>query len=97
MKSELVKLDQYGELWHADGSFQVLKSKLDKIKTLNLKLEGSLRRLETSGKSVQEAVGPLAGNTQRLQVLGTSTSLSFESHHATPFDVWQISMASLER
>lgn len=52
---------------------QVLNSRLEKTRILNTKLSASLSRLELSGKSVQEAIGPIYGNTQKLQVLGTST------------------------
>ena len=59
----------------ARAEVEVLNSRLEKTRILNTKLAASLARLEASGKRVQEAVGPLYGNTQRLQVLGTSRCL----------------------
>ncbi|PBP28881.1 Exo70 exocyst complex subunit [Diplocarpon rosae] len=58
--------------WLADWLYQVLNSRLEKTRILNTKLAASLARLETSGNSVQEAIGPIYGNTQKLQVLGTT-------------------------
>ncbi|PBP27193.1 Exo70 exocyst complex subunit [Diplocarpon rosae] len=58
--------------WLADWLYQVLNSRLEKTRILNTKLAASLARLETSGNSVQEAIGPIYGNTQKLQVLGTN-------------------------
>ncbi|PMD23337.1 hypothetical protein NA56DRAFT_644230 [Hyaloscypha hepaticicola] len=56
----------------ARAEVEVLNSRLEKTRILNTKLAASLSRIEGSGKSVQEAIGPLYGNTQRLQVLGTN-------------------------
>lgn len=56
----------------ARAEVEVLNSRLEKTRILNTKLTASLGRLEASGKSVHEAIGPLYGKTQRLQVLGTS-------------------------
>lgn len=63
---------------------QVLNSRLEKTRLLNTKLAASLARLEVSGKSVQEAIGPIYGNTQKLQVLGTSTFKSGLAGRRTP-------------
>lgn len=57
----------------ARAEVEVLNSRLEKTSQLTKKIQASLSRLESSGKSVQEAVGPLYGNTQKLQTLGTST------------------------
>jgi len=56
----------------ARAEVEVLNSRLEKTRILNTKLAASLSRLEGSGKRVQDAIGPLYGNTQRLQVLGTN-------------------------
>ncbi|EKD18632.1 uncharacterized protein L3040_002059 [Drepanopeziza brunnea f. sp. 'multigermtubi'] len=56
----------------ARAEVEVLNSRLEKTRILNAKLAASLARLELSGKSVQEAIGPIYGNTQKLQVLGTN-------------------------
>ncbi|KAG4417059.1 exocyst complex component exo70 [Cadophora malorum] len=56
----------------ARAEVEVLNSRLEKTRVLNTKLSASLARLELSGKSVQEAIGPIYGNTQKLQVLGTN-------------------------
>lgn len=54
---------------------EVLFANMEKLKGLTKKIQGSLNRLETSGKSVQEAIGPIYGNTQKLQT--TNSSMAF--------------------
>jgi exocyst complex protein 7 len=51
---------------------EVLYANLEKLKGLTKKIQGSLNRLETSGKSVEEAISPIYGNTQRLQTTNKS-------------------------
>lgn len=51
---------------------EVLNANLDKIKSLRKKIGGSLARLEDSGRTVQEAIGPVYGNTQRLQTMNAN-------------------------
>jgi exocyst complex protein 7 len=51
---------------------EVLFANMEKMKGLTRKIQGSLNRLETSGKNVQEAIGPIYGNTQKLQVTNAS-------------------------
>lgn len=53
----------------AQAEVEVLNSRLDKTTQLTKKMQASLNRLETSGKAVQDAIGPIYGNSQRLQVL----------------------------
>lgn len=47
---------------------EVLHANLEKMKSLTKKIQGSMSRLDISGRTVQEAIGPVYGNTQRLQV-----------------------------
>ncbi|RDW79646.1 hypothetical protein BP6252_04284 [Coleophoma cylindrospora] len=56
----------------ARAEVEVLNSRLEKTSQLTKKIQASLSRLESSGKSVQEAVGPILGNTRKLQVLGSN-------------------------
>ncbi|KAI9851891.1 MAG: exocyst complex component exo70 [Thelocarpon superellum] len=49
---------------------EVLYARLEKTVYLTKKIQSSLARLETSGSRVKEAIGPIYGNTQKLQVLG---------------------------
>ena len=51
---------------------EVLYARLEKTVYLTKKIQSSLTRLETSGSRVKEAIGPIYGNTQKLQVLGQS-------------------------
>ena len=51
---------------------EVLFANMEKLKGLTKKIQGSLNRLESSGKSVQDAVTPIYGNTSRLQVTNRS-------------------------
>lgn len=46
---------------------EVLFADLAKMKSLTKKIQSSMSRLETSGKTVQDAIGPIYGNTQKLQ------------------------------
>jgi len=63
-------------LGHADeearAEVEVLNSRLEKTRQLNKKIQASLTRLEANGKSMQDAIGPIYGNTQKLQILGAS-------------------------
>jgi exocyst complex protein 7 len=52
---------------------EVLYANLEKLKALTRKIQGSMNRLEMSGKSVEEAISPILGNTRRLQTTNTST------------------------
>ncbi|KAI9669457.1 MAG: exocyst complex component exo70 [Caeruleum heppii] len=49
---------------------EVLNDRLEKTKLLTKKIQSSLNRLETSGRAVQNAIGPIYGDTQKLQVVG---------------------------
>jgi predicted outer membrane protein len=57
----------------ARAEVEVLKSRLEKTTQLTKKIQASLGRLEASGKTLQDAVGPIYGKTQELQVVGSST------------------------
>ena len=46
---------------------QVLYADLEKLNALTKRIQGSMARLETSGKVVKDAIGPIYGNTQSLQ------------------------------
>nr|POE94642.1 exocyst complex protein exo70 [Quercus suber] len=46
---------------------EVLYANLEKMKSLTKKIQGSMARLDVSGRTVQDAIGPVYGNTQRLQ------------------------------
>lgn len=46
---------------------EVLYANLDKMKSLTKKIQSSMSRLETSGKTVEDAIGPIYSNTQKLQ------------------------------
>jgi hypothetical protein len=56
----------------ARAEVEVLNSRLEKTRQLNLKISASLSRLESNGKSMQDAIGPIYGNTQKLQIFGNS-------------------------
>src|ERR1700753_112631 len=60
---------------HAEESaeVEVLFANLEKLNTLTRKIQGSLNRLESSGKNVQAAIGPVYGNTRVLQTTHRST------------------------
>jgi hypothetical protein len=79
----------------ARAEVEVLKNRLEKTSQLNKKIAASLARLEASGKSLDEAVKPISGSTQRSQVLINSmhtTHFTFLRHDS---DCSQISMEFL--
>jgi hypothetical protein len=51
---------------------QVLEARLETTKVLTRKIQASLARLNTSGQSVQDAIGPIYGRTDQLQVMTKS-------------------------
>lgn len=51
---------------------EVLYADLEKLNTLTKRVQGSLSRLEASGKVVKNAIGPIYGNTQALQATTTN-------------------------
>ena len=52
---------------------EVLFANLEKLKAITKRIQGSMNRLETSGKSVEDAIGPLYASTQKLQTTNNST------------------------
>ncbi len=54
---------------------EVLFANMEKLKNLTKKIQSSLNRLDTSGRSVQDAIRPIYGNTSKLQITNTSTGL----------------------
>ena len=80
----------------ARAEVEVLNSRLEKTSQLTKKIQASLSRLESSGRSVQEAIGPVLGDTQKLQVLGTSKYLAKAQLSWKRPDIPQTSMRSLE-
>ena len=58
----------------ARAEVDVLNSRLEKTSQLTKKIEACLGKLEATGKSVREVVGPLNGETKKLQVLNHSMS-----------------------
>lgn len=57
----------------ARAEVEVLKSRLEKTTQLTKKIQASLGRLEATGKSLDDAVRPIMGNTQKLQIVQKST------------------------
>lgn len=59
---------------HTEESAEVelLLANMEKLKGLTKKINGTLGRLETSGRSVQDAIRPVYGNTGRLQTTNMS-------------------------
>ncbi|KAH8705767.1 putative exocyst complex component Exo70 [Talaromyces proteolyticus] len=58
---------------------EVLYANLDKLKVLTKKIQGSLDRLETSGKVVKDAIGPIYSNTQSLQITNSNIDRVIEA------------------
>ncbi|KAF2479448.1 Cullin repeat-like-containing domain protein [Neohortaea acidophila] len=68
---------------------EVLHANLDKLKSLSRKIQGSMSRLEVSGRTVQEAIGPVYGNTQKLQTMNANVDRLLEAIERArePFDM----------
>ncbi|GAB7359120.1 hypothetical protein MBLNU230_g5188t1 [Neophaeotheca triangularis] len=58
---------------------EVLYANLEKMKSLTKKIQGSMTRLDVSGRTVQEAIGPIYGNTQRLQTTSSNVDKILEA------------------
>ncbi|KAF2817345.1 exocyst complex protein exo70 [Mytilinidion resinicola] len=58
---------------------EVLFANMEKLKGLTKRIQGSLNRLETSGKNVQDAIGPIYGNTQKLQTTNSNIDRIIEA------------------
>lgn len=58
---------RHAALAEESAEVEVLFANLEKMKSLTKKVQGSMSRLDVSGRTVQEAIGPIYGNTQRLQ------------------------------
>ena len=58
---------------------EVLFANMEKLKGLTKKIQGSLNRLEASGKSVQDAISPIYGSTQRLQITNRNVDRILEA------------------
>lgn len=56
----------------ARAEVEVLNSRLEKTTQLTKKIQASLTRLESSGKSLNDAIKPISGSTKPLQILGAS-------------------------
>lgn len=51
---------------------EVLYANLEKLNRLTKKIKGSLVRLETGGRVVKDAIGPIYSNTQSLQITNSN-------------------------
>ena len=58
---------------------EVLNASVQKMKLLSKRINGSMTRLEASGKTVQDAIGPVYGNTQRLQTINSNADKLLEA------------------
>lgn len=54
---------------------EVLRARLEKTIQLTKKIKTSQLNLERSGRDVRNAIGPIYGNTQELQITSTSKYL----------------------
>jgi exocyst complex component 7 len=61
-----------GAFAEESAEVEVLFANMDKLKTLTRKIQASKTRLETSGKTVGDAIQPIYGNTQKLQTMNSS-------------------------
>jgi exocyst complex protein 7 len=58
---------------------EVLFANMDKMKALTKKIQASVNRLDASGKAVQEAISPIYGNTQKLQIANSNIDKVIEA------------------
>lgn len=66
-------------LLEESAEVEVLFANMDKMKALTKKIQGSVNRLDASGKAVQEAISPIYGNTQKLQIANTNIDRVIEA------------------
>lgn len=66
-------------LLEESAEVEVLFANMEKMKTLTKKIQGSVNRLDASGKAVQEAISPIYGNTQKLQIANTNIDRVIEA------------------
>ena len=71
-----VRTSTYAE---ESAEVEVLFASLEKMKSLTKKIQGSMSRLEVSGRTVQDAIGPVYGNTQRLQTTNANADKILEA------------------
>ncbi|QIX00639.1 hypothetical protein AMS68_006156 [Peltaster fructicola] len=63
---------RHGAFAEESAEVEVLYANLEKMKSLTKKIQGSMSRLDTSGRNVQDAIGPIYGSTQRLHTTNTN-------------------------
>lgn len=68
-----------GAFAEESAEVEVLFANMDKMKTLTRKIQASKNRLETSGSVVQNAITPIYGNTQKLQMMNSSMRLHYST------------------
>jgi exocyst complex protein 7 len=61
---------------------EVLFANLEKLNGLTKKIQGSMNRMETSGSSIETAIGPIYGNTRQLHLFQSSGYL----WHSVPWN-----------
>jgi exocyst complex protein 7 len=66
-------------LLEESAEVEVLFANMEKMKIITKKIQGSVNRLDASGKAVQEAIGPIYGNTQKLQIANTNIDRVIEA------------------
>jgi exocyst complex component 7 len=66
-------------LLEESAEVEVLFANMEKMKALTKKIQGSVNRLDASGKAVQEAISPIYGNTQKLQIVNTNIDRVIEA------------------
>jgi exocyst complex protein 7 len=68
-----------GALAEESAEVEVLFANMDKMKALTKKIQASVNRLDASGKAVQEAISPIYGNTQKLQIANSNIDKVIEA------------------
>lgn len=68
----MVGIRKGAALQEESAEVEVLFSNMEKMKALTKKIQGSVTRLDASGKAVQDAISPIYGNTQKLQIENNS-------------------------
>jgi len=66
-------------LLEESAEVEVLFANMEKMKTLTKKIQASVNRLDASGKAVQEAISPIYGNTQKLQIANANVDRIIEA------------------
>ena len=79
MTTAIMAPDRRAAYAEESAEVEVLNANLANMKSLSKRINASMSRLEASGRTVQDAIGPVYGNTQRLQTMNANADKLLEA------------------